>query len=205
MMMVEYEKEIREYLLSKKLPLDILVELEDHFVMQISELMNKKSISFLEAFIQVKLNWRYELEMVKADVFSFRKITRIEKKMLQTRFKKIVYSSLLFSMLLGLSIPISEELFFYTEILILLFFVIILMYNFIWKKMSFREYQQMSFHPLLLRNIVVAILVFPFVGFFSGTFDFWEPILNQLIILYSVIVQIQLLYFRSKKINVLLS
>ncbi|MCE3077266.1 hypothetical protein [Chryseobacterium gwangjuense] len=205
MMMVEYEKEIREYLLSKKLPLDILVELEDHFVMQISELMNKKSISFLEAFIQVKLNWRHELEMVKADVFSFRKITRIEKKMLQTRFKKIVYSSLLFSMLLGLSIPISEELFFYTEILILLFFVIILMYNFIWKKMSFREYQQMSFHPLLLRNIVVAILVFPFVGFFSGTFDFWKPILNQLIILYSVIVQIQLLYFRSKKINVLLS
>lgn len=203
--MVEYEKEIREYLLSKKLPLDILVELEDHFVMQISELMNKKSISFLEAFIQVKLNWRHELEMVKADVFSFRKITRIEKKMLQTRFKKIVYSSLLFSMLLGLSIPISEELFFYTEILILLFFVIILMYNFIWKKMSFREYQQMSFHPLLLRNIVVAILVFPFVGFFSGTFDFWKPILNQLIILYSVIVQIQLLYFRSKKINVLLS
>lgn len=201
----EYFTEIEKYLKNKNLSNAVFVEIYDHFVMQISELMNTKNISFQEAFIQAKLNWQNELEMVKADAFSFRKIARIEKKILQTRFKKIVYSSVLFSVLLGLVGQISETSFFYSEIIILLSFVVILIYSFVWKKMSFREYQQMSFHPLLLRNIVVVILIFPLVGYFSETFNFWEPILNQMIIVYSVIVQIQLLYFRSKKINVLLS
>jgi len=201
----EYLIEIEKYLRSKKLSSSVSAEVFDHFVMQISELMNTGEISFQEAFVQTKLNWQYELEMVKADIFSFRKIARIEKKILQTRFKKIVYSSLLFSVLLGLTVPISEEIFFYSEILVLLSFVVILIYSFIWEKMSFREYQQMSFHPLLLRNIIIAILVFPVVAYFSEVFDFWKPMLNQLIILYSVMVQIQLLYFRAKKINVLLS
>jgi hypothetical protein len=201
----EYQAEIEKYLRSKKLSSSVLAEVYDHFVMQISELMNTKDISFQEAFIHAKLNWQYELEMIKADVFSFRKIARIEKKILQTRFKKIVYSSLLFSALLGLVGQISETSFFYSEIIILLSFVVILIYSFIWKRMSFREYQRMSFHPLLLRNIVVVILIFPLVGYFSEMVNFWEPILNQMIILYSVIVQIQLLYFRTKNINVLLS
>lgn len=205
MISVEQERKVEEYLLRKKLSHNILLEVKDHFLCQISEAMQNNKLSFYEAFAQVEMHWQYELEMVKADVLSFRKMARIEKKILQTRFKKIIYSSLIFSGLLGLSVPISEEVFFYSEVWILLFFVFILMYNFIWKKMSFREYQQMSFHPLLLRNIVVAILVFPIVGYFSETFDFWNPILNQLIILYSVIVQIQLLYLSAKKINVLLS
>jgi hypothetical protein len=201
----EYQAEIEKYLKSKKIGSSVLAEVYDHFVMQISELMNTKDVSFQEAFIETKLNWQNELEMVKADIFSFRKIARIEKKILQTRFKKIVYSSLLFSTLLGLIGQISETSFFYSEIIILLSFVVILIYSFIWKRMSFREYQRMSFHPLLLRNIVVVILIFPLVGYFSEMVDFWKPIFNQLVILYSVIVQIQLLYFRTKKINVLLS
>ncbi|WBV61999.1 hypothetical protein PFY12_07730 [Chryseobacterium camelliae] len=205
MISVEQERKVEEYLLMKKLSHNVLMEVKDHFLCQISEAMQNNKWSFYEAFAQIEMQWQYELEMVKADIFSFRKIARIEKKILQTKFKKIVYSSLLFSGLLGSSAFISEEVFFYSEMLVLLFFVFILMYNFIWKKMSFREYQQMSLHPLLLRNIGVAVLVFPIVGYFSGTFDFWKPILNQLVILYSVIVQIQLLYFRAKKINVLLS
>ncbi|WP_052248364.1 hypothetical protein [Chryseobacterium taiwanense] len=201
----EYFTEIEKYLKSKKLSNAVLVEIYDHFVMQISELMNKNNISFQEAFVQAKLNWQYELEMVKADTFSFRKIARIEKKILQTRFKKIIYSSLLFSALLGLIVLISEEMFFYSEILVLLSLTFLLIYNFIWKKMSFKEYQQISFHPLLLRNIIVAVIAVSLFGYFSEAFDFWKPILNQIILLYCVIVQIQLLYFRTKKINVLLS
>jgi len=204
-MNIEYLVEIEKYLRSKKLSSSVLAEIYDHFVMQISELMNAKDVSFQEAFIQAKLNWQNELEMVKADAFSFRKIARIEKKILKARFKKIVYSSVLFSVLLGLVGQISETSFFYSEMMILLSFVVILIYSFVWKRMSFREYQQMSFHPLLLRNIVVVILIFPVVGYLSETFNFWEPMLNQMIIVYSVIVQIQLLYFRTKKINVLLS
>lgn len=201
----EYLIQIEKYLKGKRLSLIVFAEVYDHFVMQISQSMDKNGISFQEAFVNVKLNWEYELEMVKADIFSFRKIARIEKRILQTRFKKVIWSSLLFSLLVGLTFFVSEELFFYMEILVLVIFVSILMYNFIGKKMSFREYQQMSFHPLLLRNILLAILVFPVAGYFFKTFEFWKPIVNQLIILYSVAVQIQLLYLRAKKINVLLS
>ncbi|MCA6069254.1 hypothetical protein JI747_018975 [Chryseobacterium sp. RG1] len=205
MMNKEYLTEIEKYLKSKKLSAAVFAEVYDHFVMQISDLMTTKNISFHEAFVYTKLNWETELEMVKADFFSFRKIARIEKTIVRSRFKKIIYSSLLFSVLLGLIVPISEEMFFYSEILILLSLVSILMYNFIWKKMSFKEYQQISFHPLLLRNIIVAVITVPLFGYFSETFDFWKPILNQVILLYCVMVKIQLLYFRAKKINVLLS
>lgn len=201
----EYLTEIEKYLKSKKMSLSIFTEVYDHFVMQVSELMNKNEIGFQEAFVEAKLNWKYELEMIKADTFSFKKIARIEKRILQTRFKKIIYSSLLFSMLLGFTVFVSEEIFFYSEIVILLSFVAILMYNFIWKKMHFTEYRNLSFHPLLLRNVAIGALIFPIVSYFSGTFEFWKPVVNQIVMMYALMIQIQLLYFRAKKINVLLS
>ncbi len=200
----EYLKTIEKYLKSKNLSPLVFDEVYDHFVIQIAELMDNGN-DFQEAFVQVKLKWKYELEMVKADVLSFRKIARIEKELLQIRFRKIIYSSVFFSMLLGGITQISDTLFFYFEILVILSFIFILMYSFFWKKMSFREYRQMSFHPLLLRNIIAVIFIFPIVGFFSKTFDFLETLLTQLIVFYGLIVQIQLLYFRTKKINVLLS
>lgn len=196
----EYLTEIEKYLKSKKMSLSIFTEVYDHFVMQISELMNKNEIGFQEAFVETKLNWKYELEMIKADTFSFKKIARIEKRILQTRFKKITYSSLLFSMLLGFTVFVSEEIFFYSEIVILLSFVVILMYNFIWKKMHFTEYRNLSFHPLLLRNVLIGALIFPIASYFSGTFEFWKPVVNQIIMMYALMIQIQLLYFRAKKL-----
>ncbi|WEK68479.1 MAG: hypothetical protein P0Y62_11470 [Candidatus Chryseobacterium colombiense] len=197
--------EIKKYLASKNLSLTLFVEVYDHFVMQVSELMLKNSINFQEAFIRVKWDWKSELEMVKADTFSFRKIARIEKNILQTRFRKIIYISLGVSVALGMVGLISELLFFYLEMGVLLFLILILMYNFIWKKMSFTEYRNLSFHPLLLRNIIIGVLIFPLGSYFSGTFEFWKPVANQIIMIYAAMVQIQLLYFRTKKINVLFS
>lgn len=197
--------EIKKYLASKNLSLTLFVEVYDHFVIQVSELMLKNSINFQEAFLQVKWDWKSELEMVKADTFSFRKIARIEKNILQTRFRKIIYISLGVSVALGMVGLISELLFFYLEMGVLLFLILILMYNFIWKKMRFTEYRNLSFHPLLLRNIIIGVLIFPLGSYFSETFEFWKPVANQIIMIYAAMVQIQLLYFRTKKINVLFS
>ena len=54
--------EIRNYLLSKKLPIDILIEVNDHFVSQISDLQREENLSFEEAFEKTKENWKEELK-----------------------------------------------------------------------------------------------------------------------------------------------
>ena len=54
--------EIRNYLLSKKLPIDILMEVEDHFVAQINELQNHEQLDFNQAFEKTKNSWQNELK-----------------------------------------------------------------------------------------------------------------------------------------------
>ncbi len=53
--------EIRNYLLSKKLPIDILIEVNDHFISQISDLQREENLGFEEAFEKTKENWKEEL------------------------------------------------------------------------------------------------------------------------------------------------
>lgn len=53
--------EIRNYLLSKKLPIDILIEVNDHFVSQITDFQGEENLNFEEAFDKVKLSWKEEL------------------------------------------------------------------------------------------------------------------------------------------------
>jgi len=47
--------EIRNYLLSKQLPIDILIEVEDHLVDQIENLQSSEKLSFADAFDKAKL------------------------------------------------------------------------------------------------------------------------------------------------------
>ena len=54
--------EIRNYLLSKKLPIDILIEVNDHFVSQINDLQREENLSFEEAFEKTKVSWEKELK-----------------------------------------------------------------------------------------------------------------------------------------------
>ena len=74
--------EIRNYLLSKKLPIDILIEVNDHFISQISDLQREENLGFEEAFEKTKENWKDELKIE----FSFfgdnesKIIKRIKKK-----------------------------------------------------------------------------------------------------------------------------
>ncbi len=53
---------IRNYLLEKKLPIDILMEVNDHFVSQINELMREEQMSFEDAFKETKSSWQSELK-----------------------------------------------------------------------------------------------------------------------------------------------
>ncbi|QFG54108.1 hypothetical protein [Chryseobacterium sp.] len=53
---------IRNFLLDKKLPIDILVEVYDHFTTQISELQKEEGLEFDKAFEKVKQSWQGELQ-----------------------------------------------------------------------------------------------------------------------------------------------
>ncbi|SFI36485.1 hypothetical protein [Halpernia frigidisoli] len=57
------ENKIRDYLLDKKLPIDILLEVNDHFIIQIKTLEFEKDLSFDDAFKNVKENWRKDLTL----------------------------------------------------------------------------------------------------------------------------------------------
>ena len=54
--------QIRTYLLDRKLPIDILMEVQDHFVSQISDLERNENVDFEEAFEKVKKSWQGELK-----------------------------------------------------------------------------------------------------------------------------------------------
>ena len=74
--------EIRNYLLSKKLPIDILIEVNDHFISQINDLQREENLSYEDAFEKTKESWKDELKIE----FSFfgdnesKIIKRIKKK-----------------------------------------------------------------------------------------------------------------------------
>ncbi|MBW8524683.1 hypothetical protein K0U91_08255 [Chryseobacterium chendengshani] len=197
------EREIKNFLSKKNLNAVILNEIYDHFVIQISELM-KENLSFQEAFLKTKVVWQYELEMVNADALSFKKIARIEKTILKSRFRNIIFSSIAFS-LIGMGVFLFLNDYFYIiQIGLALLSLSMLLYNFAFKKLKFREYIELSFHPLILKNFFIGCILFFIVGFFSQNIHFWEFGIRKVFGVYGMLVQIQLLYFRSKKVNVLI-
>lgn len=197
--------EIEKYLKSKNLSSAVFAEVYDHFVMQISELINKQEIGFHEAFLQTKVNWQNELEMVKADLFSFKKIAKIEKGILQDRFRKMMMMSFVFSVIVGTLFYCNENIYLCVQGVLIIIHLLFLMYHFIFRKMSFSEYQKMSFHPLLLRNLLLMLIILAVNMMFFTTENLWNFPLNHMAVTFSVMLQIQMLYFRVKKINVLLA
>ena len=112
--------EIRNYLLSKKLPLDLLIELEDHFSFQISHLELEENLSFDDAFESTKLTWREDLKMTTyVNGKSFSKMySQIGEKrgnfvMLFTLVVSIVFCLSLFLLMNLLNFPIFKILFNY--------------------------------------------------------------------------------------------
>lgn len=205
MMTKENLIEIEKYLKGKNLSSAVFAEVYDHFVMQISELINKQEISFTEAFLQTKFNWQNELKMVKADLFSFKRIAKIEKSILQDRFKKMMMIAFVFSLILGTVFYCNENVYLGVQGTLIVIYLLFLMYHFIFRKMSFSEYRKMSFHPLLLRNLLLMLIILSINTMFFTTENLWNFPLNHMAVTFSVMLQIQLLYFRAKKINVLLA
>jgi len=198
------EHEIKAFLTKKRLNPVIFNEIYDHFVLQISKLMLNSNMSFQEAFLKTKVHWQYELEMVKVDIFSFRRISRIEKNVLQARFRNITISSIIFALicLLLFRFLISSEFYIYLQLGLAGVWNCLIFYNFAFKKMKFKEYYDLSFHPLIVRNLILGVALFLVTSYFNQNIYFWQIGINNAFLVFAITVNIQLLYFRSKKVNI---
>ncbi|WP_435524005.1 hypothetical protein [Chryseobacterium indoltheticum] len=65
MISAEEKMQVENYLISKKLPLDILLEVKDHMISQIEDKIKDDKIDFEEAFSKVELSWRDNFLLTK--------------------------------------------------------------------------------------------------------------------------------------------
>lgn len=119
--------EIRNYLLSKNLPIDLLMEIQDHFESQINDDLRENKIDFEHAYEKVKQTWFAELRFSKYNIqFDLNDRTYFEKKIKAVQqkeiFKKSFVAALGFLLILGVTAYIlSEKYFHYFFIGFLLF------------------------------------------------------------------------------------
>ncbi|WP_276876015.1 hypothetical protein [Chryseobacterium joostei] len=203
-MAINQEKEIERYLLSKNLNSELFIEIKDHFIEQISVEQEEKNISFQEAFQQAKLSWKKELNMVKADLLSFKKIARIEKSVLQKRFKTITFCAVAFSLLIALLMYNDANVFRYSQISLLGIMGVLLGYNLVFAKMRLYNYVRLGLHPLILKNAFVGIVLFSVVWFLGNDLTAVASGIMKIFFLYAMAVKIQLLYYNAKKTSVLI-
>jgi hypothetical protein len=87
------EKQIDDFLILNRLPLDILLEVRDHMISEISDLQTKENLSFEEAFFKTKIAWEPEFKMTKYFFFYSKEISVLEKKIVKTRYNGILRKS----------------------------------------------------------------------------------------------------------------
>lgn len=114
----EQKLEIEQFLISKKLPLDILLEVKDHMILQIEDCMNNENRSFEESFSKVGIMWRENFSLTTYWMFYGReKLPQIAKNIMKQRFNSILLKSFLFGLLffglsfLMISLSVSLESF----------------------------------------------------------------------------------------------
>lgn len=86
--------QVHNYLQIQKLPIDVLLEIRDHFEQQIESLQIEHNITFEEAFLRTKIAWKPDFRLVKKSFFSFGKVPRIVKDIQKETQKKILTKSL---------------------------------------------------------------------------------------------------------------
>lgn len=96
MIFTEQERQITDYLISKNLTLDMLVEIKDHMMDQVTGIQENENLSFEDAFSKVKESWGEEFKMTRYFFYSG-KIPMISKKVIKTKYNRLLKKSLLIS------------------------------------------------------------------------------------------------------------
>lgn len=206
-MTAEQIRRIEAYLETKKLSQPLLKEVESHFIAQIDAEMLEKNLNFESAFLNTRLAWQKDLQMVKADLFTFTKVTKLEKRLIQDQFKLIFRNAFVFAVIVSGFTVIFPDYFSYLLIAVFLTVLVFYVGAIAFRKITIFQMLQISFHPLLIRlffiNCAVAILGFGIIDMMSpNQFDIKNTIRDFTVFL-GCGLQLQLLYFKIKKDKIL--
>lgn len=161
---------IRDYLIFQKLPLDILLEVEDHMASQILDLQKNEDLSFDEAFLKTQKLWESEFKMTSYSIFYSEEIPVIVKKIVKAKYNKILKKSFFYALislavnLLLIYISNSQEM--YTDffrgqnLLFLLAPALVWVFNYKIRKYVKRDfkYKGRSFYSIYQQNIGIMIV-----------------------------------------------
>jgi len=161
---------IRDYLIFQKLPLDILLEVEDHMVSQVLDIQKTEDIGFEEAFLKTQKLWEDEFKMTAYSIFYSEKIPVIVKKIVKAKYNKILkksffYASISFAVnLLLLYCSDSQEtyntFFQIQNLLFLLAPALVWVFNYKIRKYVKRDfkYKGRSFFSIYQQNIGIMVV-----------------------------------------------
>lgn len=93
------DQQVTDYLILHRLPLDILLEVKDHMISQISDIQFNENLSFEEAFHKTQKLWTDEFKMTKYSVFFKELIPVIVKKIVKAKYNSILKKSLLLGLI----------------------------------------------------------------------------------------------------------
>ncbi len=98
MITIEQEKQVTDYLIFHRLPLDILLEIKDHMMSQVADIQVEENMSFEEAFHKTQKLWESDFRMTKYSVFYAEEIPAIVKKMVRARNNSLLKKSVLWGL-----------------------------------------------------------------------------------------------------------
>lgn len=106
-MTTEQKQEIRTFLLNKKLPIDIVMVVEDHFVSQINELQSEKNLNFDDAFNTTIISWYDDLRLFWDGNWSTEKTSALIKKSTRQKLISILKKSSLIAVMVYIVVLLS--------------------------------------------------------------------------------------------------
>lgn len=95
----EQEQQVVDYLILHRLPVDILLEVKDHMIEQVSDIQMQENLIFDKALLKTQKLWADEFKMTTYPVFYNEKIPVIIKKIVKEKYNAIIKKSSWFGML----------------------------------------------------------------------------------------------------------
>ena len=132
------EKQIAKYLLDKRLPVDMMLEVKDHMILQICEIQEKENTNFEDAFDKVKESWKKELKL-GFTLFSNRHYPKIVRKILHKNTFYILYKAYLTELLIVVlwilaakfsTLEVFETVFLMTKFALVAVAVLVMIFNY---------------------------------------------------------------------------
>ena len=148
--------EIRNYLLAKKLPIDILIEVNDHFVSQILDIQREENLGFEQAFEKTKLSWDKELKPYYKGDWDLQDKSKLLRTIYKNNFyslakKSLAYTLSIIALLIILSQSINFEVYKYIFVFIIGIILSIPIINY------FRNKENLSLPKKYTKYILISI------------------------------------------------